>query len=138
MPACACPGLLQNNVVINCCATFLVHRDRVRRNPRVMYELLFNLSYPTGTVSGFRPLLPPRCTGRLVQLLQNQHMIPVYNGIAIGYVMEISWHRIFGEPWMLPKQNLSAMYPHGGPNTTPWPLPSSSASPSPPAVAGHA
>ena len=35
----------QNNVVIQCCASFLVHRDRVTRNPRALYQLLFNLSY---------------------------------------------------------------------------------------------
>ena len=35
---------LQDNVYCNCCATFMVHRDRVKRNPRVMYEILFNAS----------------------------------------------------------------------------------------------
>ena len=39
------PPVLQNNVVINCCATFMVHRDRVLQRPREMYETLFNLTY---------------------------------------------------------------------------------------------
>ena len=43
----SCPlraTVLQNNVLANCCATFMVHRDRVKRNPRVMYEILLNAS----------------------------------------------------------------------------------------------
>ena len=47
----AVPLSPQNNVLFSCCGMFLVHRDRVHRNPRVMYELLFNLTYPTDSVS---------------------------------------------------------------------------------------
>ena len=43
--------MLQYDVKFNCCATFMVHRKRVKQNPRVMYEMLFNASM--GAVSAW-------------------------------------------------------------------------------------
>ena len=52
-------ALLQYNVTFPCCASFMVHRDRVLRNPRALYEILFDAAYWYKPVS-------TRCLVRLV------------------------------------------------------------------------
>ena len=46
---------------------------------------------------------------------------------SIGYVMELSWHHIFGEPWLFKRQNWTLLYPRAQPSATEQPSPSPTA-----------
>lgn len=44
----------------------------------------------------------------------------------MGYIMEFMWGRVFGEPWVMPRQNFTRIFPQPwqNPDRTAWPSPS--------------
>ena len=55
--------------------------------------------------------------------------VPVRDRFRINYVMEMIWHRVFGEPWVMEKQNFTRIFPKGEPFQTPYPSPTITATP---------
>ena len=47
----------------------------------------------------------------------------------MGFVTELMWHHIFGEPWLMPRQNFTLIFPYPdlNPHYTSWPSASHSA-----------
>ena len=52
----------------------------------------------------------------------------VWDQYQIGYVMEMSWHHVFGEPWVMAEQAFSRIFPREDPHSTEKPSPSISKS----------
>ena len=47
----------------------------------------------------------------------------VYNIYRINFVLEVMFHRMFGEPWIMAEHNMSLVYPYGDPGQSPTPTP---------------
>ena len=60
----------------------------------------------------------------LTGVLQAEERHPI---TKLGYVTELIWHRVFGEPWLMPAQDQSLVFPDGEPASSTWPTPSRSA-----------